>query len=307
VDGGSTDGSHELARGAGARIRMLHDPGNGPSAARNIGLRAARGDVVAFTDADCVPDAEWLARLVAAFVDDPKVGGVAGGLRMRRASLVGRFEDADARVNYGGWITSNVAYRRDVLVAVGGFDEALVCAEDSDLAWRVLDAGHRIGHEPRAVVLHDPPEVNGTLGAYLRKQFWYAKSDVATHVRALRAGRRRALPGFSHALGGAACVGALALSPLLGWRLGAVALATVGAQSLARTSRTLRAAGESMWDAPGMVTLDAAKRIVRGAGTLAGLAEVALSPEASTPPQPTAGQPVVPPPRSPSWLHAMPG
>ncbi|HWH07563.1 MAG TPA: glycosyltransferase, partial [Candidatus Thermoplasmatota archaeon] len=187
VDGGSTDGCADVARARGTRL--LADRGEGPAAARNLGIRAAQGGIVAFTDADCMPRPDWLTRVAEVFAEDPGVAGVAGALRMPRETFLGRLEDDEARAHYRGVITSNVSYRRAALLDVGGFDESLQCAEDYDLAWRLVDAGHRVVHDPRPVVVHSPPEVHGSVAGYLRKQLWYAESDVPAHVRAFR--RRR--------------------------------------------------------------------------------------------------------------------
>src|SRR5438128_6095327 len=75
VDNGSTDGTREIVRGRG--VMLLEEPNLGPAAARNCGLRHARGEVVAHLDADTLPTRRWLAELVAPFAD-PEVVLVAG-------------------------------------------------------------------------------------------------------------------------------------------------------------------------------------------------------------------------------------
>ena len=283
VDGQSTDGGPDFARRAG--VRVLADGGRGPAGARNVGIAAARAPIVAFTDADCVPRHDWLSCIAEAFRADPEVAGVAGSMRLPRGTLLGRMEDNDARVFYRGYITSNVAYRRDVLLEVGGFDERLLCAEDYDLAWRVLDAGHRIVHDPRAQVLHAPPELEGGVAGYLRKQLWYARHDVPTHALALRraAGARARSRGSMGAVAGglqalraalwtgAVAGGALARSPA------AIALGLAGA-TVEAGRRVIEAAREldlGWQEAPAMVAVNAAKVLARGAGTLVGLADLA--------------------------------
>lgn len=283
VDGRSTDGCREMLRARG--VAMLDDPGRGPAAARNVGILAARGRIVAFTDADCIPRFDWLSQLLAAFARAPDAGGVAGPLRLPRDTLLGRLEDNDARQRYRGYITSNVAYRREALLEVGGFDEELSCAEDYDLAWRIMDAGYRILHDDGPVVLHDPPEIGGAVAGYLRKQFWYARNDVPAHARAIsraarsseaRAGSGAAILGSMNALGNAGWVGLLAYSVARGRpRAAAAAGAGLALQSARVVARSAAGVAGASRDLPGMIVVQAAKTLARGAGTLVGLADLA--------------------------------
>ena len=283
VDGGSTDGSRDVARARG--IRVLRDPGRGPGAARNVGLAAARAPIVAFTDADCVPARDWLTSFAEAYAEHPEAGGIAGGMRMPRDTLLGRLEDNDAITFYRGFITSNVAYRRDVLQAVGGFDETLVCCEDYDLAWRIMDAGYTVRHDARPVVTHRTPDVAGSLATYLRKQFWYARHDAPAHARAIcrtlrpavdAPGSRNAVTGMLRTtldvtLAGAIVVGAATRSPAL------AAAGLVGAGALAswRTVRAARGAAAPFDEVPEIAAVNTLKALTRGIGSAVGVLELA--------------------------------
>lgn len=273
VDGGATLAPGALALDPG--IQLLRDEGRGPAAARNLGIRASRGEIVAFTDADCVPRFDWLSRLDDALREEPDAAGMAGGLRLPRRSILGRLEDNDARVRYAGYITSNVAYRRDALDAVGGFDETLRCAEDYDLAWRILEAGMRIGRAPQATVLHDPPELADGLRPYLAKQFWYARHDVPAHARALRRGATAPRAGVRSALANsawasAATVGLFARRPILGL----ASLAGAGFLAARDVAEAVEAVGEGEDEIVALSLVESAKRLVRGAGTIVGLVEL---------------------------------
>jgi mycofactocin glycosyltransferase len=161
VDNGSRDRTLELLQRYGERVVLVCEGTRGPGAARNAGLRGARGDVIAFTDADCVVDRDWLSRMVAP-LRDPCVG-IAGGtiLARRPANAVERFGETihDHRMAIEVYrppyaITMSWASRRDVLLELGGFDERFRRGEDSDLSYRVGRAGYALVFVPEAVVHH---------------------------------------------------------------------------------------------------------------------------------------------------------
>ncbi|WP_222262251.1 HAD-IIIA family hydrolase [Modestobacter marinus] len=130
-------------------VRVVRTGGQGPAAARNLGWRTARTDWVAFLDDDVVPDPDWYERLAADLAGLP--ADVAGTQGRVRVPLPGHrrptdWERGTAGLATSSWITADLAYRRAVLAAVGGFDERFPRAfrEDSDLALRVMDTGSRL-------------------------------------------------------------------------------------------------------------------------------------------------------------------
>lgn len=126
-------------------VRVLRSGGRGPAAARNVGWRAATTRWVVFLDDDVVPDPDWQSSL---HIDlkAADAAGAAGSQAVIEVPTNRRPTDDErrtARLSTARWITADMAYRRDMLVAVGGFDERFPRAyrEDSDLALRIVSAG----------------------------------------------------------------------------------------------------------------------------------------------------------------------
>jgi glycosyltransferase involved in cell wall biosynthesis len=169
VDDGSTDNSVAVAEGLGPAVRVLHQKNQGPAAARNRGVRAARGEFIAFLDADDVWLPGSLSRRLQCFGDDPQIGLVYGDFKLWHPARKGPQawqsvpwprEGPIAKARESGWLypellldsfvcTITVMIRRNVFDAVGGFDESLRTGEDYDL-WL------RVAQDWRCVWLNEP-------------------------------------------------------------------------------------------------------------------------------------------------------
>jgi glycosyltransferase involved in cell wall biosynthesis len=139
--------------------------GHGPAAARNAGWRAARGEIIAFTDDDCIPTPAWLRAGLAAFARGAV--GVSGKIIVPLPCIPTDYERNAAHLATAEFVTANCFYRRDCLAGVGGFDERFTAAwrEDSDLIFTLLSrhsgnhhepagAQQAFVHAPEAVVIH---------------------------------------------------------------------------------------------------------------------------------------------------------
>ncbi|TET51733.1 MAG: glycosyltransferase [Anaerolineales bacterium] len=184
VDDGSTDGTAAAARKAGADL-VLHDDRRGPAAARNVGVDAARGQIVLFTDADCEPSPQWIEAIVAPFADG-RVTGCKGTYRTRQRVLMARLVQREFEIRYQRMAelpridfidAYSAAYRRRVLLEYGGFDPTypLPSAEDVDLAFRLVRDGHLLVFVPQAWVWHrHPARLDTYLARKARYGFWRA-------------------------------------------------------------------------------------------------------------------------------------
>lgn len=161
VDNGSRDATAAVLARYGERIVRLEETTRGPGAARNAGVRSAGGEVVAFTDADCRVDPDWLGAIVAP-LEDPRVGIAGGTIRaLPQAGEIERFGEVihDHRKAIEVFkppyaISMNWASRRAVLEELGGFDERFRHHEDVDLSYRMAQASYTLAFAPAAVVFH---------------------------------------------------------------------------------------------------------------------------------------------------------
>ncbi len=182
VDDGSTDNTAKIACDAGAQVITTRR--GRPAAARNAGIRQAAGAIICCTDADCVPRPDWLAQLTAPFAN-PEVAACKGSYATRQRAHVARFVQLEYEDKYDLLRTQSTidfidtysaAYRRDVLLANGGFDERFDYLEDQELSFRLAARGCWMEFREEAVVEHLH---SATLAAYLRKKaiigYWKAQ------------------------------------------------------------------------------------------------------------------------------------
>jgi glycosyltransferase involved in cell wall biosynthesis len=170
VDDGSTDETYGLLKRWGVTLpfplRVFRQSRGGPASARNRGSRAARGQILAFTDSDCVPQPRWLRAAAEDFMSGADF--VCGTVRPKWVKVSPlHVQLPPLERDFGIYPTANLLMRRELFLAVGGFDESfhafpwgqLRSGEDSNLAWRLRRRGHLPLFDKVAEVWHLPSSV----------------------------------------------------------------------------------------------------------------------------------------------------
>jgi glycosyltransferase involved in cell wall biosynthesis len=206
----STSGAtaEALAAMAGdSRLHYLHVDQAGVSRAYNTAIRSSRGEILAFTDDDCIVPEGWLRAIVVAFAQDPaadllfgrvlppripQIGGITPQLHIGQRERISR----GARLRHGfrllGGMGANFAVRRCVFARIGGFDELLgpgaplVSGQDFDIAYRAVCAGSILLRTPDVHVVHQ----FGTRPAeeWSHRMRDYALGDAALYAKHVRSG-----------------------------------------------------------------------------------------------------------------------
>lgn len=189
VDDGSRDATASIAAEF-PQVIYHHQENRGLSVARNVGASLATGQVVAYTDDDCVADEHWLRYLVQA-MQDQEVAAI-GGPNLPPptdcwvAKCVAASPGGPSHVmlddRYAEHVPGcNLAFYRDELLALGGFDPQFRQAgDDVDICWRLIDAGKKIGYAPGAMVWHHR---RSNVRAYIKQQQGYGRSEAMVHFK----------------------------------------------------------------------------------------------------------------------------
>ena len=191
VDDGSTDNTESIAREF-SKVRYLRQENLGLSVARNVGMQAAHGEIIAYIDSDCMADKDWLYYLVGtldqggfASVGGPNISPPARNwVQACVAASPGQpshvlIDDVEAEHIPG----CNMAFHKWALDLVGGFDpEYRKAGDDVDLCWRLMQQGHRIGFSPSAIVWHHR---RFNVRAYLKQQEGYGEAEALLRFKHL--------------------------------------------------------------------------------------------------------------------------
>jgi mycofactocin glycosyltransferase len=192
VDDASRDHTASVVRGYD--VRLLIQPKNmGQSAARNAGVEAAKGEIVAFIDSDCTADPNWLRELLPHF-HDPRLALIGGYVDAPAGtSRLDRYEAVHSPLNMGSkrvigtggnavfYVpTCNMLLRREIYTRAGGLDERLRVGEDVDFCWKLMALGYRLMYTPEGRVIHKHPN---RLFENFRRRFDYGTSEAVLYDR----------------------------------------------------------------------------------------------------------------------------
>ncbi len=177
VDGGSTDGTIDVVKATPARL--IVELGAGIARSRNIGVKHAKGEIIAMIDSDATAAPGWLRSLVDC-LREPEVAAVGGpnlphpsarglGKLIGMLPMETRLYPDIRYATHEDICTRNIAYRKKAILEAGGFDEELAAAEDIDLNWRISQRGYKLKYTPKAIVYHRPRHTLKALMAQIHR------------------------------------------------------------------------------------------------------------------------------------------
>lgn len=169
VDGGSSDRTVSIIKENYPDVVLLNNPERTAAAGRNVGIKKAKGDVIAFTDGDCIVDRDWLKNIKNHF-ENKEIDGLGGKVMNAPPenhyeeywgnlawNLIMNFPDnsyevKEKRLN-DSFVTANCAYKKELLYRIKGFSKFFANnAEDVDLCWRAIDKGAKLVYVPDVVI-----------------------------------------------------------------------------------------------------------------------------------------------------------
>jgi cellulose synthase/poly-beta-1,6-N-acetylglucosamine synthase-like glycosyltransferase len=187
VNDGSGDAAVEtIAHRRG--VTFLSQPQRGAAAARNLGAKQAQGEILLFTDDDCIPESNWVETMIAPLANQ-EVAGVCGVVHTRQPGLMPRFIQLEYDYRYRNVAkhrridfvnTGTAGYRKHIFMEGGGFREDLLGAEDTELSFRLASQGHKMVFAPEAIVYHSHPE---SVWEYARRKAHYGYWRMIVYQR----------------------------------------------------------------------------------------------------------------------------
>ena len=181
MDDGSTDKTNEILKDIN-NIRLVRQDNAGPAAARNLGASIAKGDIILFTDSDCIPNKDWIQKMTEPLFKDKNIVGTKGRYKTNQIEPIAKFtqleyEDKYNKMKKRKYIdfidTYSAGFLKEIFVKFDGYDNSfpVACAEDIELSYRISSKGYKMVFIPEAVVYHTHPN---TFYDYLKKKYKFA-------------------------------------------------------------------------------------------------------------------------------------
>lgn len=185
----------------GANITFLRQINSGPASARNTGAEHAKGDILAFTDDDCLPTPQWLRELARSFNDSPlalvggrTVNGLTDNLYTTASQMIVEeayafFLSRDSDLRF--FASNNMAVAARLFHQIGGFDSTFRTSEDRDFCDRWLGQGHPLIYAPQAMVFHHH---HLKMTTFILQHFYYGCGAYRFHRARAKRGSRMLKP-----------------------------------------------------------------------------------------------------------------
>lgn len=206
VDDGSSENISGIVSPFNVRLIKL-EKSRGPAAARNTGAEHSSGDVLAFLDADCIADKNWLRELIP-FLQIEGIGAVGGLVdSYYKTRYLDRYEEVSSSLNMGARLISemgkesnfyvpscNMLVSRKAFLATGGFTEGMQVGEDVDFCWRMRDRGYSLLYIPYGKVAH---KHRSRLFKMLQRRHSYGTSEAVLYSSHRNKRKRLSLPVYA--------------------------------------------------------------------------------------------------------------
>lgn len=216
-DGMSTDGTVQIAKKYGAIV--VKNEKRHAAGGRNAGINKAKGDIIVFIDADCIPDKDWLKEIHKAF-EEEDIDGLGTYIEAAESDNVYEmfwgYLSLQILMSYGNepyyvqektlntaFITASCAYKRSLLCKIKGFSDFFANnAEDIDICWRALDAGAKLKYVPSAkIIAHAPRNLKGICKKSFRNGVSSSKLQMVYSERKINIDKTLYTALFSNAAG----------------------------------------------------------------------------------------------------------
>ena len=177
IDNGSTDNTLKLLRKYKGKIKLLCEPNIGSYYARNRGIRKASGEIILFTDSDCIAKKDWINQIIKNF-NGKKIIVVSGAIKAaKKNTLLREYCDlfCHTQKEYHKIMkaaTSNMAVRKKSIVEIGLFNDKIKSGGDFELCGRMIKKPEQIYFEKNAIIYHQYPK---SILKFIKKSFYYGK------------------------------------------------------------------------------------------------------------------------------------